>query len=537
VFRSWTIAEPEHEPRVWNLEQGNYVMHDSPALGRSIATWNGKKFRILDPWTGKLKVVVDGPGMTGGESLNHFAFSDDARVLAAHTSLNRVFWWDAGSGRAIASLPSSGAVRMQISPRGTYLAVVDDRARVTVFNLSRREKTTLDRGSEHHGIRGCSLSFSSDETLLALVIDPIPGGIQPAEVWDLLSMRRSSIFPGRRDIDSVPFIPRSRSLVVSGGTKPRIWRLDPPSSPDALRGHTDEAWSAAFSPDGKLLATGSDDTDERQTIKLWDPASGRLLAGWNAHTATVVSLAFSPDGRFLASSSLDSGKPGDANVLIWDVASRSQVASFQGHVGPVRSLEFSPDGKLLATAGDDGSVRLWNAADRSSRALLEGHVTKVNSLAFSPDSARLASGSCDATVKIWNVSTGELQSSLQHGANVNAVAFAPGRSLLAAAGDDGQIKLWNPETGDSILNIYSAADQLRCLAFTRDGRYITASGRDKVIRLWDITTGQEVLSLTGHEAQVNALAFSPDGLILASCSHDGAVKLWRAEPIEVVTGR
>ncbi len=414
--------------------------------------------------------------MNSGERVNLFALSDDAHVFALHTTLNRVLWWDAGSGRALGSLPSSGAVRMQISPQGTYLAVVDDRARVTVFNQSRKEKTTLDRGDGDHKIRGCSLSFSSDESLLAIVIDPIPGGTQPAEVWNLGSMRRVNVFPGRRDVDSVPFIPGSRSLVVSGGTKPRIWRLDAPSSPDAVRGHSDEAWSAAFSPDGQVLATGSDDTDERETIKLWDPASGRLLAGWNAHTATVASLAFSPDGRFLASSSLDSGTPENANVKIWELASRSLLAGLLGHQGSVRSLAFSPDGKLLATAGDDGTVRLWNMADRSSGAVLKGHANYAVSVAFSPDSARLASGSNDATVKVWSVSSGELLSSLQHGANVNAVAFSPSGSLLAAAGDDGQIKLWNHETNEFTSTIYSAADQLRCLAFTRDGRYLTASG-------------------------------------------------------------
>ena len=481
--------------------------------------------------------MLDRSGMNSGEWASLFALSDDARVLAVHTNLNRVLWWDARSGRALAALPSSRAVRMQLSPGGTYLAVVDDRACVTVFNPSRKEATTLDRGNADHRIRGCTLSFSADETLLALVIDPIPGGTQPAEVWDLGLMRRVNVFPGRRDIDSVPFIPRSRSLVVSGGTKPRIWRLDAPTSPDALRGHTDEAWSAAFSPDGKVLATGSDDSDERETIKLWDPASGRLLAGWNAHTATVASLAFSPDGRFLASSSLDSGKPESANVKIWEVASRSLLASLLGHDGSVRSLAFSPDGELLATAGDDGTVRLWNTADRTSRAVLLGHATYAVSVAFSPDATRLASGSNDATVKVWSVSSGELLSTLQHGANANAVAFSHEGSLLAAAGDDGQIKLWNHETGELTSTIYSAADQLRCLAFTRDGRYLTASGRDKVIRLWDVSTGQEALYLAGHEAQVNALAFSSDGRILSSCSHDGAVKLWRAEPIEVVPAR
>ena len=139
-------------------------MFDSPALGRSIAGWNNNTFRMLDPGTGELKVVLDRSGMNSGERVNHFALSDDARVVAVHTTLNRVLWWDARSGRALAGLPSSGAIRMQLSPQGTYLAVVDDHARVTVFNLSRKEKTTLDRGASDHAIRGSSLSFSSDET-------------------------------------------------------------------------------------------------------------------------------------------------------------------------------------------------------------------------------------------------------------------------------------------------------------------------------------------------------------------------------------
>ena len=96
-------------------------------------------------------------------------------------------------------------------------------------------------------------------------------------------------------------------MLVTTPSGPRIWQLEPPAEPDALGGHASEAWAAAFSPDGKVLATGSDDTGERQTIKFWDPASGKPLAGWKGHTAMVAALAFSPDGRMLASGSLDSG--------------------------------------------------------------------------------------------------------------------------------------------------------------------------------------------------------------------------------------
>ena len=112
-------------------------------------------------------------------------------------------------------------------------------------------------------------------------------------------------------------------------------------------GHKDEAWAVAYSPDGKILATGSDDTDERQTIKLWDPATGRLIRGWNGGVGTVASLAFSPDGRILASGHLTDRD----NVRLWDVSTGSLLHTLRGHKSMVRSVAFSPDGRTLATAG------------------------------------------------------------------------------------------------------------------------------------------------------------------------------------------
>ena len=446
-------------------------------------------------------------------------------MLAGLFALNKFHFWDITSGRELARLDAVRSSRMESSPHGSRLAVMNDRAEVTVLTPAKNERVSLHPRPGDHSVRTASLSFSADERLLAINVVLAAGEPQAPEVWDLVSSKITHVFPGRKDINNLAFIPGCRAVVLTGVNKPRIWRLDPPQAPSTLAGHSDEAWSAAFSPDGKLLATGSDDTDEPNTIKLWDPATGRLLAGWKAHTATVVSLAFSPDGRYLASSSLDEGKPGAANALVWDVASRKLIASLPGHDGFVRSVAFSPDGSLLATAGDDALIRLWNTADFSSRTVLAGHATRITSVAFSPDSRRLASGSCDATVRIWDVTSAEALALLRQEGNVNAVAFSPDGSRVASANDPGQIDLWNAVTGESLLRIHSAADQLRCLAFTRDGRYVTASGKDKVIRLWDITTGQEALSLFGHQAQVNALAYSPNGKILASCSHDGAVKL------------
>ena len=100
------------------------------------------------------------------------------------------------------------------------------------------------------------------------------------------------------------------------------------------------------------------------------------------------------------------------------------------------------------------------------------------------------------------------------------------------------IKLWDPARGRRVRTIPAEAEQLRCVAFTPDGRNVAAAGKGKVIRIWDVATGQELLALEGHKAQINALAFAPDGTSLASCSHDGAVRLWRrADPAGAVTPR
>jgi eukaryotic-like serine/threonine-protein kinase len=536
LIRWWHVADQNHDPHSWVIEKGASFL-DQPQPTRFLVVNRDNRTRLFDPWNGEVQVVLAEPGPTPPAPGRPFAWSADGRFIVAHTQPNLIRFWDTLSGSEIGRFQVPTLSEMAMSRKGSRLAAMDEWGAVTIFDRELRQQRVLVSRLEKHGLRVCSMSFSSDESLLAASVVMVGGGPPSVEVWDVATFTRRSVFPGRQDIERLAFIPGTHSVILAGGTKPRIWRLDPPREPDALERHGDETWAAAFSPDGKVLAIGSDDTDEPETIKLWDPASGRRLGGWKAHTATVVSLAFSPDGKSLASSSLDSGKPGDANALVWDFASQKSIANLTGHVGRVRSVAFSPDGKLLATAGEDGLIRFWNTADYSSHATLSGHSNRVMSIAFSPDGQVLASAACDATVRLWDVSNAAPRAVLHDDGNVNAVAFSPDGSLVASANDHGRIKLWDIKAIDPILSIPSSAKELWCLAFTRDGRHVAASGTDKVIRLWDITTSQEVLSLTGHQDRVNTLAFSPDGLLLVSCSHDNAVKLWRADPVDVVPRR
>ncbi len=167
----------------------------------------------------------------------------------------------------------------------------------------------------------------------------------------------------------------------------------------------------AFSPDGKTLASTSNDT----TVRLWDGATGESRATLKGHEEQVYAVAFSPDGKTLASAGGNPFEVGDllnplrpGELRLWDAATGEPRATLKGHESTVYAVAFSPDGKTLASAGVDplnpgrpGVLRLWDAATGEPRATLKGHAGAVHAVAFSPDGKTLASASTDTTMRLW----------------------------------------------------------------------------------------------------------------------------------------
>ncbi|CAM5673494.1 hypothetical protein SAVIM338S_07098 [Streptomyces avidinii] len=330
------------------------------------------------------------------------------------------------------------------------------------------------------------------------------------------------LFGHEAEVTAVAFSPDGRTLATgSADNTVRLWDPETGKLRSTLEGPTSVVYSVAFSPDGRTLATGSDDNSAR----LWDLATNTTRTTLTGHTDTVYSVAFSPDGRTLATGGADN------TVRLWDPATGDPRSTLEGHGDRVSSVAFSPDGRILATGSDDNTVRLWDPATGDPRSTLEGHRGTVISVAFSPDGGTLATGGSDHAARLWDVATGKIRTTLTgHTALVDGVVFTPDGRTLATGSSDNTVRLWDVATGVTRTILKGHTDEVFSVAFSPDGRTLATGGADKTVRLWDManaarTTGAGS-SLAGHTEEVFSVAFSPDGRTLATAGAELTVQLW-----------
>ncbi|MFV2196673.1 protein kinase domain-containing protein [Nocardiopsis sp. LOL_012] len=317
-------------------------------------------------------------------------------------------------------------------------------------------------------------------------------------------------------------------LVVVGAAVPLL--LSPDTEPGrrgepggrsatVLTEHDGRVRSVAFSPDGTLLASGSDDT----TARLWSAKTGEHLAVLSGHRDWVRSVAFSPDGTLLATGG------DDATVHLWDTGTGESTAALSwpgGSSAYILSVAFHPAGDTIAVAGDDGAVELWDTGNGARTASFTGHSGSVNAVAFDPEGGLLATAGDDGTARLWDVGSAQQVASFTgHGNGVNAVAFGPGGGLLATAGNDGTARLWDTGSGDPVAAFSGHDDWVRSVAFGPGGDLLATGGDDDTAILWDVDSATPITVLEDHEDWVRSVAISPNGKTLATAGYDDTVRL------------
>ncbi|MEG3860189.1 serine/threonine-protein kinase [Microcoleus sp. herbarium12] len=290
-----------------------------------------------------------------------------------------------------------------------------------------------------------------------------------------------------------------------------------------LHGHADSVNAVAICPQGKIIASASDD----KTIKLWNLQTGELIHTFFGHSATVDAVAISPDGRMLVSGSFD------RKVIEWKLDKKAMIREFYSdygspyshRYGSVYSVAFSCDGGAIASGSGDKSIKLWNQRNGALVQKLSGHSDKVLSVSFRPQSMMLASGSADKTIKVWRVGIAEsVRTFVGHGDWVYAIAFSQDGKMIVSGSADATVKLWNVDTGEVINTLSGHSDAVISVAISPDRETMASGSRDGTVKLWNLQTGECLCSLVG----CNPVAFSPDGQTLVTGGDGGEVLVWRA---------
>ncbi|WP_254173907.1 nSTAND1 domain-containing NTPase [Planktothrix pseudagardhii] len=484
-------ASKDKTVKIWSLD-GRLIQtlkgHQKPVLsvvfspdGQEIAS--SSEDGIINLWTrqGKLIKTIK----AHSKSIWSISFSPDSQIMASASDDKTVKLWNR-DGQLIRTLEGHQQAVNSV-------AFSQDSRLIATGSTDEMIKIWTKEGSLISTLQGHKdsinqVSFSKQEERLFSASKD--GTVR---IWDLKTLPKIIQLKDYK-IYSSSFSRQNSNLVASPGRDLRIkdntkddvvvlWTLNGEVQ-KIFRGHQDTVNNVSFSPDGKSIASASQD----KTVRIWSVDSEKFIT--LPHESPVWSVVFSPDSQLIATAS------DDQSIKIWDIHGTLKQ-TFKGHQGAINDLSFSPDSQILASASEDKTVKLWDVNHKNLIPPLTGAQIRFNSVSFSPDGQWIAASKDGESIAIWkkqNSAWKPLQTSVvlgKHWKAIYEVNFSPNSKILASASADGTIKLWDVN-GSLITTLKPSLEPILSVNFSPDGQTLVGLQKSEPSRIsiWKIDTNQ-----------------------------------------------
>jgi len=535
---------------------------------------------IWEVATGKIKRKIEGH-QKRVSSLN---FNSNGTQLASGGWDRLAYVWDINTGeklREYKANPATGigvGVQVLFSNDDEKLITGNDDGKIIIYNLDSDVPQDTLRNISPSSCGGCPSFIQLDQKGTKLLSASRSG---PVTLWDWKSGKIIKEFNGEaKDYNAAGL--KGNTVFVSDQDTVKLWNTSGKLLHKILISET-EINSAALSPDGKFVATATND----RITRIWNAQNGKLekeLKGflndaldnglgldpesyWQYNISRYVAfkegIKVSPDENYVV-------KAVGTSAQLWDLSKGRVIRSFEGHENGVICFEFSNDGKYLFTGSGDKTIKMWEVSTGKEVKTFKGHRELIFELAVSQNGKHLVSGSWDATARIWDIESGEEINTYRMDQNSPyALAFAlnylylavgslgkelklieidsglPARNFighteiisdiqikngqLLTASWDGRAKLWDVASGLSTQKFVGHDGQIFATAFHDNGKQIATVGSDRIARLWDISSGEVVQTYEGHTDAITSVDFIHNDKQLITHSLDGTTRIWDVE--------